>query len=214
LLALCTAFVRYRRAALPFVPVAVALTFGFAIPLFGQSIAHAPGLIIGLLFVSAYMAAGIDRAPLKWQFAYAFVAGGVGFYFDLLNGDILAVLILFSLVRLISILAFDPPTVPSPFTRLPTSAAVVHIMAGFVTGAVSMAVWRIVLRAMLTGQSLFAALAEWRAQLSKFSSTNWAESQHVLSRNLPADQSLFHHWYYDLEVATFPYIGRHGTLFI
>jgi hypothetical protein len=140
-----------------------------AIPLFGQSIARAPGLIIGLLFVSAYMAAGIDRAPLKWQFAYAFVAGGVGFYFDLLNGDILAVLILFSLVRLISILAFDPPTVPSPFTRLPTSAAVAHIMAGFVTGAVSMAVWRIVLRAMLTGQSLFAALAEWRAQLSKFS---------------------------------------------
>jgi hypothetical protein len=125
LLVLCTAFIRYRRAAWPFLPLAAALAFGFAIPLFGQSIAHAPGLIIGLLFLSIYMAAGIDRAALKWQFVYLFCAGGVGFYFALLNGDILAIVLCFALIRLVGVCAFGPPRILQPHpAREPPATAV------------------------------------------------------------------------------------------
>ncbi len=156
LLTVCTAFIRYRRAAWPFLPVAVALTFGFAIPLFGQSIAHAPGLIIGMLFLSVYMAAGIDRAPLRWQFVYLFVAGGLGFYFDLFDGDIIATLICFALLRLLSTSASAPPRIswPALLARLPITTAVVHVITAYVAGAVSMALFRIALRAILLRQDL------------------------------------------------------------
>jgi hypothetical protein len=95
-------------------------------------------------------------------------------------------------------------------------------MAGYVAGAVSMAIFRVALRAFLTGQSLFAVLSEWHAELSKFASSNWPESQRHLFQQLPVDPSVyttplirvFRHTYYDLEVATFPYIGRYGTVFI
>ena len=223
-LMVCTALVRYRRAAWPLLPVAVALTFGFAIPLFGQSIADAPGLIIGIMLATVYMAAGVDRAALRWQFVYFFVAGGIGFYFDLLNGDLLASLILFALLRLLSTVVFGPPKIlwPALLARLPTTAAVGHTMAGYVAGAVSMAIFRVALRAFLTGQGLFAVLSEWHAELSKFASRNWPESQRHLFQQLPVDPSayttplirVFRHTYYDLEVATFPYIGRYGTVFI
>ena len=75
LLVATTALIRYRRWASLFLPVAVALTFGFALPLLGQSMAHAPGLIIGLLLVWVYMAGGVDRAEARWQIAYVFFAG-------------------------------------------------------------------------------------------------------------------------------------------
>jgi hypothetical protein len=40
------------------------VSFLIAVPLFGQSIADAPGLIIGNMLATVYMAAGVDRAAL------------------------------------------------------------------------------------------------------------------------------------------------------
>ncbi len=209
-LTLCIALARYRRAALPFLPVAAALIFAFAIPLFGQSIAHAPGLLIGLLLISAYMVTGMDRTPFRWQFVYFFIAGGVGFYFDLLNGDILAILICFALLRLLSVYAVGPSRVfgPGLLARLPGTTAVIHAMVSYVAGAVSMAIFRIILHAIFTQQGLFDALYEWAIQqLGKYSTSNL----HRLSK--PLTEYLVD-WYHDVDTATFPYMGRYLILFI
>jgi len=233
LLTVCTAFIRYRRAAWPFLPVAVALTFGFSIPLFGQSIAHAPGLIIGMLFLSVYMAAGIDRAPLRWQFVFLFVAGGLGFYFDLFNGDIIATLICFALLRLLSTSASAPPRIswPALLARLPITTAVVHVIAAYVAGAVSMALFRIALRAILIRQDLFAVVSEWLAQLSGYSTANlWADwlSRHTSNKVVASapltekglSAAILPDWLADTFLhrccytATFPYIGELGTVLL
>ena len=233
LLTVCTAFIRYRRAAWPFLPVAVALTFGFAIPLFGQSIAHAPGLIIGMLFLSVYMAVGIDRASLRWQFLYLFFAGGLGFYFDLFNGDIIATLICFALLRLLSTSASAPPQIswPALLARLPITTAVVHVIAAYVAGAVSMALFRIALRAILLRQDLFAVVSEWLAQLSGYTTIDlwavWQLSRHTsnqVAASAPLTEkglsaAILPDWLDKFAhrccyTATFPYIGEHGTVLL
>jgi hypothetical protein len=231
LLTVCTALIRYRRAAWPFLPVAVALTFGFAIPLFGQSIAYAPCLIIGMLFLSVYTAAGLDRAPLRWQFVYFFVAGGLGVYFGFLDVNLVAILICISLLRLLSTYASAPPPIawPALLARLPITTAVVHVIAAYVAGAVSMLLFRIALRAILTRQDLFAVVSEWLEQLSGYTTTNlwhfWL-SRHA-DNNVAASAPLtgkdpsaaiVPDWLANklpnLEVATFPYIGGHATVFV
>jgi hypothetical protein len=166
------AFIRYRQAALLFLPVAFALTFGFAIPLYGQSIAHAPGLIVGLTLVSFYMAARVDRATLRWQFSYLFVAGAIEFYFDLFAGNMITVLICFALIRLISICHSGPARIlwPVPAAAYPTTGAIVHLMTAYASGAVSMLLFRIVLRAILTGQNALSVLSEWQRSIARWSS--------------------------------------------
>jgi len=206
---------------LTIMPVAAALAFAFAIPLFGQSIAQAPGLLVGLLLVSVYMAAGLDRAALRWQFVYFFIAGGIGFYFDLLNGDILAILICFAWVRLLGIAAFGPPRIlsPPPLARFPATTTVAHAMLSYVAGAMSMAIFRIVLRATLTHQGLFAVLSEWHQELVKWIPNHVRSLDTHVSVTAPLT-TLNHltadlpHRYHDLDVATFPYISWHATLFI
>jgi hypothetical protein len=206
------AFFRYRQAALLFFPVAFALIFGFAIPLFGQSIAHAPGLIVGLTLLSFYMAAGVDRASLRSQFVYLFVAGGIGMYFELFNGDVITVLICFALIRFVSICYSGPPRIlwKAPAAAYPTTGAIAHLMTAYVTGAVSMVLFRIVLRAILTGQSLLSILSEWHRDLAKwstgkllekdYSNDSWSTWLHRVSGNL--------------DVATYPYIGKYTTIII
>jgi hypothetical protein len=209
----CAALARYRRVALPFLPLGIALTFGFAIPLFGQSVAHAPGLIVGLLLLFGYMVAGVDRASPWWQFAYFFFVGGLGFYFDLLNGDLIAIMIAFALIRLLGTRAFGLPRLllPASLVRFPATVAVVLMMLAYTAGAVSMALFRIMLRAVLTHQSLLATLSEWHAQISKYSTDKLAGSG-LAQIHTDTVSGIFHRCYYDLEVATFPYIGRHATL--
>jgi hypothetical protein len=213
LLVATTALIRYRRSAWPFLPVAVALTFGFALPLLGQSMAHAPGLIIGLLLVWVYMAGGVDRAEARWQIAYVFFAGGVGFYFDVLNGDMIAVMICFGLIRLLSGFAFEQPKMPraGPLKDYASTMAVLYTFSAYVTGALSMILLRILLHGTLTGQGLVGAVSEWHAELAKHESSHWSESE------FPATETFLQtlrHCYYNLEVATFPYLGRHATLFV
>jgi hypothetical protein len=211
LLLTSTALLRYRRAAGAFLPLALALTFGFALPLFSQSIADAPGLIVGLLLVWGYMVAGLDRADPGLQIAYAFFAGGIGFYFDLLNGDMFAVMICFGLIRLLSGIASGLPQMwwAGPFKRYANTMAVFCTLAAYVTGAISMALFRILLHGALTGQGFVSALSEWHGELAKHESSHWSES------DFPAHETFMEtlrHCYYNLEVATFPYLGRHATL--
>ena len=208
-----TALFRYRRAALPFLPLAVALTFGFALPLFSQSIGHAPGLIVGLLLVWGYMVTGVDRAEPGLQIAYVFFAGGVGLYFDLLNGDMLAVMTCFGLVRLLSGIASGLAHAPwlAQFKRFAGVTAVFHTLAAYVAGAISMVLFRMILHGALTGQGFVSSLSEWHGELAKHESSHWSEN--AFSKHEPFLETL-RHCYYDLEVATFPYLGRHATLIV
>jgi hypothetical protein len=211
LLVTSTAFLRYRRAALPFLPLAVALTFAFALPLFSQSIADAPGLIVGLLLVWGYMVARVDRAEPGLQIAYVFFAGVLCLYFDLLNGNMFAVMMCFGLIRLLGGIAsgVPPTTWVGPFKRFSNTTAVFYTLAAYVAGAISMAFFRILLHGALTGQSLVSALSEWHGELAKYESSRWSESE------FPGHGTLIgtlRHCYYYLDVATFPYLGRPETL--
>ena len=215
-LTLCIALARYRRAALPFLPVAVALTFAFAIPLFGQSIAHAPGLLIGLLLLSAYMAAGIDRAAPAAQFIYLFSVGGVMMYFDLANGHLVAILISFALIRVISIRAFGSPEIPYP-ARLrswTTSTAIVSLIAAYFMGAVSIALLRILLRAALLQQNISAVIVKWVSELSLLSQGCGAYNWTALGGSNSGISYAVQRMYHDIEVATYPYIGKHATMLL
>ncbi len=212
LLVTSTALLRYRRAAGAFLPLALALTFGFALPLFSQSIGDAPGLIVGLLLVWGYMVTGVDRAEPGLQIAYVFFAGGVGLYFDLLNGDMFAVMTCFGLVRLLSGIASGlPRAVACPFKRYADTTAVFYTLAAYVTGAISMVLFRMILHGALTGQGFVSALSEWHGELAKHESSHWSES--AFSKHEPFLETL-RHCYYNLEVATFPYLGRHATLIV
>ena len=210
-LAAALALLRYRRNALPLLPLTFGLMFGFAVPLFGQSVAHAPGLVVGLAFVCVYMVTGIDRAPLRWQAAYLFFAGGVGFFFDILNGDIIAVLLSFALIRLLAVSTFGVPRgfVQPVFATYPATICVIQTGAAYAAGAVALAIFRICLRAMLLHQSLFAVLVEWHAQIAKFTTDKLGGGK---IPDVGTTKEAFFHCYYNIEVATFPYIGRHATL--
>jgi hypothetical protein len=205
-----TALIRYRRGAWLFLPLAVALTFGFGLPLLGQSMAHAPGLIVGLLLVWGYMVSGLDRAEPRRQAAYMFFAGGMGFYFDLLNGDMIAVMMCFGLLRLLSSLMFRPleSLRAKPIERFASTIAVLSTFAAYLSGALSMIVLRIVLRGTLTRQGLIAAASEWHDELAKHESSHWSTSEFWGHETFI--QTL-RSCYYNLEVATFPYLGRHAT---
>lgn len=135
------------------------------------------------------------------------------FYFELLNGNLIAILICSALIRLISVRAFGSPQLswPAWLIRWPTSVAVACVMAAYFGGAVSMAILRILLRAIFTQQSLFEAVAEWHAQVAKHTSPNWLKSD--LSQTNTLKENLLK-CYYDIDAATFPYVGRHGTVTI
>jgi hypothetical protein len=206
-----TALIRYRRAALPMLPLSVALLFGFGLPLFGQSVAHAPSFIVGMLLLSLYMIAGIDRLSPRWQFVYLFNVGGMVFYFDLLNGHLAAVMICFALMQVISIRCFGAPKImwPSQLKLWPTTTAVVSLMMAYFMGAVTAALLRILLRSALLGQNIFSVSAEWLKSLSVRTGNTWTDL------TLPnSEPDVLHHLYYNIEVGTFPYIGRHATVLI
>jgi len=207
-----TAFFRYRRAALPLLPVLIALVFGFAIPLFGQSVGQAPSLIVGLVLLLIYMMAGIDRAAPIWQYFYLFNAGGLICYFELMQGYLIAILMLFALVRIVSIRALGAPNIrlPSRIEKWPTTAAVASLMAAYSMGVASVVLLRIFIRAAVLNRNLLTVMGEWLKELTKRTHHSWDELG-------PANANLsfaLHRMYYNLEVATFPYLGRHATLFV
>ena len=209
------ALVRYRRAALPFLPVVVALLFGFGLPLFGQSIADAPGLIAGMLLLLIYMIAKLDRAPPAWQFIYVFTVGGVACFFELLDGNSIAVLICFILIRIISSRAFGSPEViwPKRLRAWPASIAVVSLMAAYLGGMVSMVLLRILLRMTLLGQSVFAMVSDWKGELSKYTVSNWV-SRTGVPYTPQTKMEMLYGCYYNIEVGTYPFLSRHMTVLI
>jgi hypothetical protein len=112
------AFIRYRRAAWPFAPLLVALLLGFGLPLFGQSVADAPGLIVGMFLVLLYIAAGLDCLGERGQFLFAYTVGALTAAFELLNADIVATLLVFAWVRLVSLTILPPPRILLPAPSL------------------------------------------------------------------------------------------------
>jgi len=204
-----SALVRYRRGAWPFIPFTLAVCFGFELPLFGQSIAHAPSLIAGLLLILIYIVTKIDRTNFYWQFGFFFIVGGIVFYFELLNGNLVAILVFTALLRLVSVRAGDTLLTRGPewLTPWPRSSAVASAMAAYFAGAVSTAVLRILLRAMFMNQSVFETFTEWRLEAGKYSSER-------LLQNQMGWKALMQRCYWQIEDATFPYIGRHGIVAI
>jgi hypothetical protein len=87
-------FYSFGRAAAVFIPLFLSILLGFGMLTFGQSIAHAPEFIVGVLMLSAYSLARVrDRSRLTRALCYSFL-GSVCVYFDLLNGNVGAIEIL------------------------------------------------------------------------------------------------------------------------
>jgi hypothetical protein len=221
------ALIRYRRAALPLLPLLVALMFGFGLPLFGLSIAQIPGLIIGMILLLIYMVAGIDRATQGWQLVYLFTVGGVVFYFDLLNGNLVALLICFALTRVIGICAFGPPVDCLPFRvkAWPTSAAIVELVAAYCMGAVSVLLLRILSRSIFLGQNPSTVAAEWLDSFgtrvtsryvhsSKFQLSDASAAAPQQERGLQHALRTLKHLYENIDAGTYPYLGQNAALFV
>jgi hypothetical protein len=197
----CTALIRYRQAAFPLLPVVFALMFGFETPIFSQSIVTAPELVTGLLLLSAYMIAALDRAALRWQFSYFAFAGGLQCYFEQLDGTTLAIITCFVLIRLASIRSFGPPQIswPARLALWPRTAAVLHMMLSYGAGGVAMVLFRMILRIVLVEQNLSALWSDWLAQISKYP-----------IGGIPALE-LMYRFSHGLDYAAFPYVGRHAV---
>jgi hypothetical protein len=209
------ALMRYRRAAWPLVPFFMALLFGFGLPLFGQSIADAPGLIMGMLLLLGYMIAGIDRAEQRGQFIYAFNVGALVCFFELLNADIVAIMISFALIRLVGVRAFGPPKTfwPGRLKAWPTSTAIFSLMIAYSIGAASMILLRIFLRAALLQKNVFNVISDWHNELGKYTVTNLTNGAGGPLKSETIVESL-RRCYYEIEVGTYSYIGRHATLLL
>jgi hypothetical protein len=87
-------FYSYGRTGIVFAPLFLSILFGYGMLTFGRSLAHAPEIIVGLLMLSAY---GVADLPSRSRTVRAFwygLLGSVCVYFDLLNGNVLAIEIL------------------------------------------------------------------------------------------------------------------------
>jgi len=84
----------YRRIGLVFLPLFVWICLGFGLLILGQSIAHAPEFIVGLLVLSLFPWLRLpDRSVFALSFSYVFL-GLLCAYFDLLNGNLALVAVL------------------------------------------------------------------------------------------------------------------------
>ena len=201
----CTALFRYRQAALPLLPVAFALTFGFETPIFGRSIVCGPELVTGLLLLTAYMIAAVDRAAPDRQFSYfAPFAGGLQCFFDQLEGTTLAIITCFGLIRLSSIRAFGPPKIwwPAWLKVWPRTGAILHMLLSYGAGGVAVVLFRMILRTVLVEGSLSAVWSHWLRQISKYSTEGVTALE------------LLHRFSRGLDNAAYPYVGRHTVWLI
>ena len=195
--------VRFKVSGLLVLPVILSLVFGYGIPLFGQSVAHAPGLLAGLIILLGYVIA----SPLhtrRWStVAVASVAGGVTFYFDLLNGNLIAVLLLLAVLNLASVRQ------QSANATWPISASTLAVILGYVSGAAYVLMLRCVLRSVVMKQQLGSVVSEWLHALS------------MRTRNAVPDYGdseigpiyVVKRLYYKLDYAFVPYLSqREATL--
>lgn len=206
------ALVRYRRAAWPIMPLMVALAFGFGIPLFGPSVAHAPELLVGLLLALLYMLLGIDRATTTWNAVYAGFAGGISGYFDLLNGHLIAVMYTLAILCLCAARTFAIRQArwPGWLASWPITMRIIVLMAAYTAGTIYTVVLRCVLRAAILGQSLRGAVTEWVVDLSQRTQNSVADYGAVNFGPIYLAKRI----YYKIEYGTYPYLDRTATIIV
>ena len=206
-LALLSALYHYRRAALPLVPVALGLVFGFGLPIFGQSIAHAPGLIFGMLALAGYPILRGQTRGSSWNFGFFAFVGCVTFYLELLNGNLVVILLCSMLIRLLGARTArtSRPSWPGWAADWPTAAAVLSVAVAMTAGAVSMVVLRIGLRVALTQQTLSEAVSNWASRMGKWNSGN---SQTIDGSWLETVLTLYYH----IGDGAFPLLSRDGVV--
>ena len=206
------ALVRYRFAAWPIVPLMVALTFAFGIPLFGGSISHGPELLVGLLLALIYMLLGIDRTPMAWNAAYAAFVGGMVGYFELLNGHLVAVMYTLAIACLCAARTFaiQPIKWPAWLGSWTITVRVIVLAAAFILGTVYTVILRCVLRAIVLGQSLSGVLKEWIVDLSNRTQNSVPDYGAVHFGPVYLAKRV----YYKIEYGTYPYLDRTATIIV
>ena len=152
--------VRFKGDGLLVLPVTFALAFGYGIPLFGQSIAHAPGLLMGLALLLCYVVVNPLHLGLLRRAVFAGVAGGITFYFDLLNGNLIAVLLLLGIVNIASMRR------QAAATPWPITASTLVLIVSYVAGAAYVLLLRWVFRALMLKQGMAGVITEWLHDLS------------------------------------------------
>ena len=148
------------------------------------------------------------------QATYAAIAGGAVNYFELMNGHILAVLMLLVLVHIVACQVFVPAPIQwrgvwPTLLRWPLTVGVITMIVAYVAGALSTVLMRIGLRSIGAGESILSIGGQWLKSLSARTGNNWD------AFDLPADEpDMLRHLYYNIEVGTFPYLDRHATVSI
>lgn len=82
------------RSSIVFLPVFLSVVVGYGLLIFGQSIAHAPELIVALLLLSVYSLGGLLRSSIRSRALWYSFLGCVCVYFDLLDANVVLIAIL------------------------------------------------------------------------------------------------------------------------
>jgi hypothetical protein len=93
-LLVATFFLAYGSVSVVFLPLFISVGVGYGLPIMGQSIAHAPEFIVGLLFLSTYCVVKVQQFSLRPRAIFYSVLGSVCVYFDLLDSTVVLVAIL------------------------------------------------------------------------------------------------------------------------
>jgi hypothetical protein len=160
-------FYSFGRAAAVFIPLFLSILLGFGMLTFGQSIAHAPEFIVGVLMLSAYSLAKVwDRSRLTRALCYSFL-GSMCVYFDLLNGNVGAIAILLC-CQLIA--PYVSRLVKEQEPAAPPSAQVVKEIiensAYVLIGGIASVAIRIVGYSFASHTSIVSATSEWLADFA------------------------------------------------
>jgi hypothetical protein len=95
LILLMLAFVfAYGRVYVVFLPFFVSIGIGYGLLTMGQSIAHAPEFIVGLLLLSIYCVGKVQYFSLRARAIFYSFLGGVCVYFDTLDSTVVLIAIL------------------------------------------------------------------------------------------------------------------------
>jgi len=86
--------VAYGLVSASFFPLFISLGIGYGLLVMGQSIAHAPEFIVGLLLLSAYCVGKVQRFSVRVRAIFYSVLGGACVYFDVMDGTVVLITIL------------------------------------------------------------------------------------------------------------------------
>jgi hypothetical protein len=159
-------FYAYGHRSLVFAPLFLSILVGFGMLIMGQSIAHAPEFIVGLLMLSVYSLCNVQRLQRSGRAFWYGLLGSVAVYFDLMDGN--AALIAIMLCCQISI----PYVVHAKSKQNGNDGSALwctkiseNLLFVLIGGCVAIAI-RILGYSFFNDMSLFQGLHEWIAKLS------------------------------------------------